>query len=153
MIGMDPPRAARDLAEADRRLRRGAELVTPRSWRVMWYLILAGLGAIMDIPSSRWRGVLMLILGLAMLVTSVLTATRTRARPLPIPTGWRTWLLVGIIAFGSYAAMLAGGLGLRALNVPAPFTLSSLVLVIALSLLSRLGHRWGYVERVKRSQW
>jgi hypothetical protein len=75
--------------------------------------------------------------------------------PRSVPAGWRTWLLVGVVAITSYAVMMGGGLALRTLTVPLPFTLSSLLVVIALSLLNRSAKRRGlnYVQRVGWSQW
>jgi hypothetical protein len=156
MAGTDPKRAADDLAEADERLRRGAELVLPRWWTpaLLLFLVLQT-GVSWDMPASRWRGVLMVAAGSAMLACVALAATRARARPLPIKVGWRTGLMIAAVAITSYAVMMGLGLALRLLAVPLPFTLSAVLMAVPLALLGgRLRHWNGtYLQQVRRNQW
>jgi hypothetical protein len=153
---MDPEQASRDLAEADLRLRRGARLaLPPRWWQPVLCLFFVATSAVWDVPAS-WRGVMMLSLGSAMLAVALLASATARARRLPIPMGWRTAMLIAVIAVTAYAVMMGLGLALRILTLPAPFTLSSVLVIVTLGVAWWAGRRrWqgGYVQRVHRNQW
>jgi hypothetical protein len=153
---MDPERAAGDLAEADERLRRGAALVVPRWWVPVFSLLLVVQTAVSwDMPASRGRGVLLAAVGSAMLLCVAFAVTRARARPLRIRLGWRASLPIGSLAVAFFAVMMALGLALRSLEVALPFTLSGILMAVALALFSGPLRRWkgSYVERVGRGQW
>lgn len=156
MTGMDPEQAARDLAEADQRRHRGAQLAQPpRWWQPAFCLFFIVNSATWDVP-VRWRGVLMLLLGSAMLASVILALATARARPLPIRLGWRGWLLIAVIAISAHAIMIGVGLALRTATAPMPFTLSGILVIAALGLLWWIGRRhWtgGYVQQVNRDQW
>lgn len=158
MAGMDPERAARDLAEADQRLRRGAELTTPPRWsRLVGIVGVVVLAARWDVPASaqRWYAVFPLAVAAALAVSVIFERTRPRARPLALPVGWRArvWFAVLLVVAG--VALVGGGLGLRAVGVPLPFTLSSVLTLGAVWLLNWCYERFGggYVQRVRRGQW
>jgi hypothetical protein len=154
MAEVDPDGAARALAEADRQLRRGAELVLPRGRWLYSAIFLMGpvWGGTRDVP-QHWRAAPMLALGLGMFGCIGLLRVRRRARPLPVRHGWRYQLLIWMAVVGSVALSVGVGLALRAAGVWLPFTLSGLLLSIEVVLLMRVARRWGYVEQVAKAQW
>lgn len=153
---MDPEMAARELAVADDRLGRGAELIVPR-WLtpVLLVLVVVQTGVSRDVSSPRWRALVLLVVGVALLVCAVLAATRARARALPVRAGWRFGLLAVAVAVLAWAAMTGLGLVLRSLGVPLPFTAGAVVVAAALLPVVPRVRRWegGYVDRVRRGQW
>ncbi|MEQ4300620.1 hypothetical protein ABNF97_04375 [Plantactinospora sp. B6F1] len=158
MVGMDPERAARELAKADQQLRRGAALVLlPRWWQPAGGLFFVLLWARWDVPepARRWYALLLLVVIAGLVVGMVRLRRNARARPLRMKSGWRTWVLIWIVAITSCGVVLGSGLTLRSLAVPLPITVSSIVVVSALMLMKWSGQRWGgsYLQRVSRGQW
>jgi hypothetical protein len=155
MVMDDPATAARDLAEAEQRRRRGAELaVTPYSrwWYLPICLIFTLWGSSSDIPLA-WRWLPMLGIPAVLIITLVMAPPK--ARPLPFRFGWRSWLVVWSIAVAGIAASLGLGVALRAVAVPLPFTLSGLLLGVGVCFVVRWSWRWrvNYVEQVAKGPW
>jgi hypothetical protein len=114
------------------------------------------LGARWDVPASaqRWYAVLLLAVAAGFVVSVVFEQTRPRARPLAV-AAWRTSAWLGAMTVIACVVLVGGGLGLRAVGVPLPFTLGSvLALGMVLSLNWCFERRGGgYVQRVRRGQW
>lgn len=156
MAAMDPEQAARDLAEAERRLLVGAKLAEPsRRHQVLASLLFVVFGARWDVPEGllRWYALLLLLPCAAVMLWSTMRV-QARARALRMP-GWRAGVLVGLASIISYAAMIGGGYTLRSVAVPLPFTVSSVLVIVVLLSLSWGGKRWGvgYAERVRQGHW
>jgi hypothetical protein len=151
MTGSTPERAARDLIEAERRIRQGAELTLHRRW--WWYPLAwahyALIGAGLDVPFA-WSPIPVF----ASLVPLWLAMRASNARQLAVPVGWRTWLWVLPATGAALACGYGAGLVLRGLGVPLPFTGGGLLLGIVVSLVAgRVQRRGGYVAIVSRGRW
>jgi hypothetical protein len=156
VVGSDPKKAAQDLQEVDERLSRGAHLALPHTrWLYpMICLVFVLSGAVRDAPSA-WRWSLGILHGATLVTLIVLLVRRRHARPLPAQLPWRAWLAVGLAAAGCLGITLGMYFVLRHFETPAPFTVSGLVLGLAVSLLTWRIQRSsaGYVQRVRRGQW
>jgi hypothetical protein len=151
---MDAEQAARDLAEVDRRMRRGTALTLPRWWHGVWLLFFVLLRAQHDITEQRLRGILWLGLGAAMLATATFAMLTVRAHPLPGKPGWRAWLAIAVLVLLVYALTRGLEYLLQRMEVPLPHTLGSTCMLIMLVTVNQTGRLHGdgrsYLERIRR---
>ncbi|MDG4790883.1 hypothetical protein O7626_34085 [Micromonospora sp. WMMD1102] len=128
-----PSRAAREPAEAGRPSGPGDPPVRPsRRWLAVWSLFFVLVWARWDVPAAaqRWYALLLLAVASALLVGAMRSDRNVPPRSPSTSSGWRPWVLFATVAILSCAAVVGGGLALRSLAVPFPFTSSSIVVVI-----------------------